>query len=573
MLRVTQAPQGPVQVKQRFSIFGIASPSYAGRNLVLVVDDQFKITGPLISLDGTWRLNFLFQQTGDRRLRVSIENESLEIPIQVVTVVPPPPTPTPAPSPTPTPTPAPTPIPQSRLRFTSAPLVAQIGELIMLEGDAVGYPDGSQLLLRGDRQFELARPQVQSGKWQVSTRFNHTGRRLIEIIGKGSDRAEITLEVRQAISPTPPPPRLRFTNPPQSVQAEQALLLQGEAEGYADGDQLILRTDGKYELDRPRVQSGKWQGFTRFNKAGRRLIEIIGKGSDRAEITLEVRNAISPTPRPSRLRFTNPPQSVQAEEALVLQGEAENYADGDQLVLRVDGKYELGRPQVQVGKWQASTVLRGNGRRLIEIVGSEQDRAGITIEVRPAPINAQILSRSAWTSNPTPLDIPNLQPQRVTIHHTALAGAPPVNASQAQEAERMRYIWRSHVNGNGWSDIGYHFIIMPSGRVFSARSERKRGAHDVINDGLGVAFDGIYTSATITNQQFQAAVILCTMLCQRYGISDPTTPVSTSTADFGTRNLPRILAHRDRVATECPGAPGGRTVRLEEIRQAVKNRL
>jgi hypothetical protein len=320
------------------------------------------------------------------------------------------------------------------------------------------------------------------------------------------------------------------------------------------------------------VQGDKWQASTRFNQTGRRIIEIIGTGVDRAEITLEVREAV-PTPRPPRLRFTNPPQSVQAEQTLVLRGEADNYADGDQLVLRADGRYELDRPRVQGGRWEATAILRQSGRRLIEIVGSEQDRASITIEVRSIPTSTQVLSRSAWTSDPTPLDIPNLQPRRITIHHTALAGAPSANASQTQEAERMRVIWRSHVNGNGWSDIGYHFIIMPSGRVFSARSERKRGAHDVINDGLGVAFDGIYSNTTITNQQFQTAVALCTLLCQRYGIPDPTTPVPTATADFGTRNLPRILAHRDRVATECPGTAGGRTVRLEEIRQAVKGRL
>ena len=137
----------------------------------------------------------------------------------------------------------------------------------------------------------------------------------------------------------------------------------------------------------------------------------------------------------------------------------------------------------------------------------------------------------------------------------------------------MRSIYRSHVQGNGWSDIGYHFIIMPSGRIYEARSERKRGAHDVINDGLGVAFDGVYSDKTISAQQFQSAVALCTVLCRRYGFKDPVTPVPTPTAEFGTRNLPLICGHRDRVSTECPGSPGGRTVRLEDIRQTVKKQL
>ena len=251
-----------------------------------------------------------------------------------------------------------------------------------------------------------------------------------------------------------------------------------------------------------------------------------------------------------------------------------NYRDGDQLVLRVDQRLELARPQVQNGQWRANTVFRQPGNRLLEIIGSEQDKAQIILEVTPAPSSSfQVLARSSWTNNPTPSSLPNLTPRRITIHHTAVAAAPPTNSTQAQDATRMRVIWNSHVNGNGWVDIGYHFIIMPSGRVFSARSELKRGAHDVINDGLGIAFDGIYTSATINQKQFEAAVALCTVLSRRYGFKNVVTPVPTETADFGTRNLPLIIGHRDRVATSCPGSEGGRTVRLADIRNAVNAQL
>lgn len=387
MIKVTQAPQGPVLVRQRFSIAGEASPNYANMNLTLTVDNQYRTVGPVVALDGDWKVDFLFQQEGSRRLRISIGNDSTEIVVQVVSAIPQPQPPQPQP-------------PQ---------------------------------------------PQPQ---------------------------------------PQPQPPKL---------------------------------------------------------------------------------------PRPPRLRFTNVPTTIRAEEVVTLTGEAEGYGDGDQLVLRADQRYELARPRVQGGKWQAPVLLRQTGRRTIEIIGSEQDRAQIVLTVQGADL--QVIPRSAWTNQPTPIDLPNLQPKRITIHHTFISPTPSANASQAQELERMRLIWRSHVQSNGWGDIGYHFIIMPSGRIYEARSERRRGAHDVINDGLGVAFDGVYLSATITPQQFQAAVALCTRLCQRYDIKDPTVPVPTTTADFGTRNLPLICAHRDRVATECPGSQGGRTVRLEEIRQAVKKRL
>ncbi len=552
MLRVTQAPQGPVQVKQQFTLVGIASPSYAGRNLNLTVDNQFNATGPQVGMDGSWRLNFLFQQTGDRRLKLAIDNESVEITIQVVTALPPAP---------------------PRLQFTEFPRQAVPGQSVLLVGVANGYEDGAQLLLRVDQKYELARPVVQSGRWQALSIFSQAGDRLIEIVGTGQDKAQISLKVIEAPAPIP---RLRFTQAPKTVNVGQTITLAGEAEGYTDGTQLLLRVDQKFELARPPVQAGKWQIPISFNQAGKRLVEIIGSEQEKAQITIDVLEA---APRPPRLSFTNPPAQVRAEQQFTLSGGALEYKDGDQLLLRADQKFELGKPRVQAGKWEAPILFHQAGRRLIEIIGSEQDRAQIILEVQALPASQlQILARSTWTTSPTPSELPNLTPGRITIHHTALPGFLAANATQAQDAARMRTLWSSHVNGRGYSDIGYHYIIMPSGRVFEARSERKRGAHDVINDGLGIAFDGIYTDVTINQRQFQVAVALCTLLCRRHGITDtvtavPTLVLDTATDDYVTRNLPRICAHRDRVATACPGSEGGRTVRLPEIRQAVNTAL
>lgn len=458
MIKITQAPTAPVQVRQQFSIAGVAAVEQVGKALTLVVDNSYRTKGPIIAADGSWEVNFLFTQAGDRRLRLEVDSESAETVIRVV---------------------------------NSA---------------------------------------VQ--RW------------------------------------------LNFTNPPQQVETSKSIILQGDAEGYSDGTQLLLRADGIYELARPQVQAEKWQAAIGFTKAGNRRIEVIGSGEDRAEITLKVVAAAPPPPRPPRLSFTTPPPRVQADKAFLLQGNATDYNDGDQLILRSDQVYELARPRVKSGKWEAAVLLRQAGKRLVEVLGSEQDRAQITIEVQGTPSqDFAVLPRSTWTNVPTPISLPTLQPKRITLHHTALASAPSVNATQAQEAERMRLIYNSHVYGNGWSDIGYHFIVMPSGRVFSARAEQRRGAHDQVNDGLGISFDGIFTSNTISEKQYQSAVSLCTQLCKRYGFRNILTPVPTPTADFGTKNLPLIVGHRDRVQTACPGTAGGRTVRMDEIRRAVNARL
>jgi hypothetical protein len=547
MLQVTQAPQGPVLVKQQIPISGVAPTTYAGQNLIITIDGKYKTTGPLVQPDGAWECLFVFNQAGNRRFRIEVGNESAEFPVQVVAEL----------------------SPGQRLQFTRVPSRLEAKQSGVFEGIASGYANGTQLLLRADGRFELARPVVQNGKWQATLSFNDAGKRTIEIVGSGQDRAQAEIEIVPAANQQV----LRFTKVPQRLEAQQSGVIEGEAVNFADGTQLLLRADRQYELARPVVQDEHWQATIGFNQAGKRLLEITGS-SVQAQTEIE----IIPAPnRQPRVSFTNPPRQVKVEDSITLTGRAENYPEGAQLVLRADQKYELARPRVQNGQWQAETGFRQPGTRLIEIIGSDQDKAQITLQVQaPSTPGFQILPRSAWTNNPTPSFLPNLQPKRITLHHTATSGAPAPTATQAQEAARMRLIRDTHL-ARPYSDIGYHFIIMPSGRVYEGRDEQKVGAHDVINDGLGIAFDGFYTSATITQQQYQTAVTLCTLLCRRYGFRDPITPVPTpvDVQSFGvsSRNIPLICGHRDRVATECPGTDGGRTVRLPEIRQAVKAQL
>lgn len=456
------------------------------------------------------------------------------------------------------------------LQITQAPTSpVLVNQRFSILGVASVSSAGMALTLTVDGTYRTNGPEIRdNGTWQVDFLFTATGNRRLRIEVAG-ESTEIVIPV---VTTLPQAQRLRITQIPARLPVLQSTTIEGDAENFQDGTVLQLRSDRQFELARPIVTASRWRATVGFNQPGRRLLEIrTFDGSQSASAEIDV-VAVTP-PRP-RVSFVNPPRQVREETVVSLEGNAENYQDGDQLILRADQTQELARPRVQGGKWQANTLFRQPGNRLIEIIGSEQDRAQTIIEVLAAPPNSfQILARSTWTSDPTPASLPNLTPRRITLHHTALNGSPGSSATQAQDAARMRLIWNSHVNGNGWSDIGYHFIIMQSGRVFSARSELKRGAHDVINDGLGIAFDGIYSSVTINQRQFDAAVALCTVLCRRYGFKNTVTPVPTHTADFGTRNLPLILGHRDRVSTECPGTEGGKTIRMPDIRTAVNGQL
>lgn len=89
--------------------------------------------------------------------------------------------------------------------------------------------------------------------------------------------------------------------------------------------------------------------------------------------------------------------------------------------------------------------------------------------------------KSVWRGRPT-----------VWIHHTESNGNP---LTFAQECKEMRSIQDFHMLTNDgdkpWSDIGYNYVIFPSGRIFEGRGKNVRGAHCPTGNGEpGIAFYG-----------------------------------------------------------------------------------
>ncbi|MBI5240909.1 MAG: N-acetylmuramoyl-L-alanine amidase, partial [Elusimicrobia bacterium] len=102
----------------------------------------------------------------------------------------------------------------------------------------------------------------------------------------------------------------------------------------------------------------------------------------------------------------------------------------------------------------------------------------------------RFVRRAEWGAVPPAGEYSVHLPDRLTMHHTA--GRRP--ATYGEAAAEMRFIQDFHINGRGWTDIGYHFVVSPTGEVFEGRPEGVRGAH-VLNHNtgnLGVSFMGNY---------------------------------------------------------------------------------
>ena len=157
--------------------------------------------------------------------------------------------------------------------------------------------------------------------------------------------------------------------------------------------------------------------------------------------------------------------------------------------------------------------------------------------------------------------------QQVFVHHTA-----GKNYDSDPKAT-MRAIYWYHVVRQGWCDIGYNFVIGPSGTVFEGRYARRykpwelhdgestggrvvAGAHaSGFNSGsLGVSLMGNYSQIPLPPAARRSLVELLAWEVDRHDL-DPRARHVYRNPDTGVRRRLRVIAgHRDAGQTACPGS-------------------
>ncbi len=100
-----------------------------------------------------------------------------------------------------------------------------------------------------------------------------------------------------------------------------------------------------------------------------------------------------------------------------------------------------------------------------------------------------------------------------------------IHCSATQEGKDFsaKHIRRWHVNGNGWSDIGYHYVVRLSGIIDLGRAEETIGAHSKGHNrnSIGICYVGGLDikgnpKDTRTEQQDVALVNLLQALKEKY---------------------------------------------------------
>jgi N-acetylmuramoyl-L-alanine amidase len=108
-----------------------------------------------------------------------------------------------------------------------------------------------------------------------------------------------------------------------------------------------------------------------------------------------------------------------------------------------------------------------------------------------------IIPRATWKAEHGVGSVLKGPVPRVVIHHSYKPALKP-SATVAEETKAVHGIERFHTVTNGWSGIGYSFLVAPSGRVYEGRGWGRQGAHagPVNSTSIGVCLliDGNVTA-------------------------------------------------------------------------------
>lgn len=228
------------------------------------------------------------------------------------------------------------------------------------------------------------------------------------------------------------------------------------------------------------------------------------------------------------------------------------------------GKLELSAPSA--GRVRMRAVSRGVAQHTLTLFDVEVFDRSIGESPAPGPgpgaregveggqgggggDGPPVIERDGWGARPPKEAYTPHQPEKISFHHTA--GRQTFDLRES--LEEVRFIQEFHMEGRGWNDIGYHFLIDGSGRVFRGRPEEAVGAHvrEANTGNLGITYLGNYhppIDHPAKPEQDETFVALGRRLAAKHLFAGST-----------------LKGHRDYGPTSCPG--DGLYGKLEDFRR------
>ena len=215
----------------------------------------------------------------------------------------------------------------------------------------------------------------------------------------------------------------------------------------------------------------------------------------------------------------------------------------------------------------------------VVVVRTEERAQVVSPAVEPAGADIPgptITSRASWGAR-APKSSPTYGSgvRLGVVHHSASANG----YAAADVPAILRSLQAYHMDGQGWSDLGYNFVVDRFGRIWEGRAggtdRAVVGAHAAgfNTNTVGVMVLGEYTNEVPSALAVDAAGEILGWRMFLDGV-DPSGSVAftsggSNTVPAGvTRTYPRVIGHRDVGSTACPG--NQLYGRLGEIRSIAK---
>ena len=119
----------------------------------------------------------------------------------------------------------------------------------------------------------------------------------------------------------------------------------------------------------------------------------------------------------------------------------------------------------------------------------------------------------------------------IVLHHTGNPSDDDLSAAEIDASHK----------GQGWTCIGYHYVIRKDGTVEQGRPHWTVGAHAYGENAhtIGIHVCGNFEEAEPTDEQIESLAMLLANLCTDYGLMI---------------DRDHIVGHRELMPTACPGA-------------------
>ncbi len=212
--------------------------------------------------------------------------------------------------------------------------------------------------------------------------------------------------------------------------------------------------------------------------------------------------------------------------------------------------------------FQLRTKGRPRGLRAHMVVAGRRGLSRTASSARKAQTGPTIITRAQWGAASYKGTPGYGSVQMAYVHHTVSLNT----YTKAESPAVVRGIQRYHQSSNGWSDIGYNFLVDRFGQVFEGRAggvdrsvigAQAQGWNSV---STGVASVGTHTSTDVTPEAFNAIASLLGWKLSIHGVPTQGT-VSVRSAGGASNRYPsgrmvrfeRISGHRDGCSTSCPG--------------------